>query len=179
MEKKQILLILGIAILLIGIPVGIILVSRPLGFRLGAKDPNKPENVSVSNIAAQNVTVTWTTSSAVQGGVSYGLSTNSMTLFKPEAGPAVNHSVSLDGLVAASKYYFVIKAGGQTFDDEGQSFTFTTAQAKAPTPTPTTPSLTEAGFLAAMGTTNSTYDLNKDGIVNTLDLELFRQQQTK
>lgn len=170
--NKKLLLIIGVLVLLIGIPVAIFLVSRPVGFRLGAQTPNAPENVAVSGITTSGATITWTTTTAVQGGVSYGLSASSLIFFKPETAAATNHLVSLEGLVPASQYFFTIKIAEKSFDNNGQPYTFETKS--APTPTP---SLTEEGLLGAMGTSNALYDLNKDGIVNLMDLELLRAEK--
>ena len=169
--NKRLLLIIGVAILLMGIPVAIYLVSRPAGFRLGAQTPNTPTGVAVSGITTSGATITWTTPVAVQGGVSYGLSASSLIFFKPDTAATTNHVINLEGLVSGSPYFFVIKVGENSYDNGGQPYTFETK----PTPTPT-PSLTEEGLLSAMGTANANYDLNKDGIVNLVDLELLRKQ---
>lgn len=169
--NKKLLLIIGAAILLIGIPVAVYLVSRPAGFRLGAQVPNTPTGVAVSGVTVSGATITWTTPVAVQGGVSYGLTASSLIFFKPDSAAATNHVINLEGLVGGSPYFFVIKAGEESYDNGGRPYTFETK----PTPVPT-PSLTEEGLLGAMGTASVTYDLNKDGVVNLVDLELLRKQ---
>ncbi len=178
MDKRKIFLIIGILILLISVPAAVFILRQQTIFRLGAQVQNKPESVNVSNITEQTATITWTTQKAVQSLVSYGLSPTNLTLIQPEAAPAINHQINLTGLLPGSNYFFVIKAGDKTFDNNGQPYTFTTKPKEVlPTPSPTpTASLTEEGLEAAMGTSNPVYDLNKDGIVNTLDLLLFRQQ---
>lgn len=152
-------------------------------FRLGAQDTNKPESVQVSGLTEQSATITWTTKNPTQGLVSYGLTATNLSLIQPENSPAVNHQISLTRLLPGSTYFFVIKTENKTFDNNGQPYTFNTL-AQVNTPTPTEPiikplSLTEEGFQAAMGTDNQVYDLNKDGVVNTLDLLLLRQEQPK
>lgn len=169
--NKKLLLIIGIVILLLGIPVAIYLVSQPAGFRLGAQAPNNPENVAVSGITTGGATITWTTPVAVQGGVGYGLSASNLIFFKPDAAATTSHVINLEGLISGSPYFFVIKMGEKSYDNGGQSYTFETK----PTPAPA-PSLTEEGLLGAMGTASAAYDLNKDGVVNLVDLELLRKQ---
>lgn len=171
LDNKKLLFIIGAAILLIGIPVAIYLVSRPAGFRLGAQTPNTPESVAVSGITTSGATITWTTAVAAQGGVSYGLSTSSLIFFKPDTTATTSHVINLEGLVSGSPYFFVIKIGENSYDNGGQPYTFATKV--APTPTP---ALTEQGLINALGTSNATYDLNKDGTVNSMDLELLRKQ---
>lgn len=177
MNAKKVLLVLGIAIMLVGIPVGIVLYSSPTGFSLGAKDANKPENISATVLSSQSVSITWITGKTVQGGVGYGLSTDSMTLFTAESGPTVNHAVTLEGLAPGKTYYYVVKINNQTYDNNGSPYTFITSgsQTVTPTLTPALSTPTESGFQSAFGTSDPVYDLNKDGIVNTLDLEIFRQ----
>lgn len=52
-----------------------------------------------------------------------------------------------------------------------------------PTPTPQKPAgkaqLSEQAIIDAFGTAASDYDLNQDGIVNTLDLSEFREKSLK
>lgn len=182
MNKGKIFLIIGLVILLLGIPLGIIFLGSRTSFRLGATDPNKPENVRVSGITENSAAVSWTTKSAVQSLVSFGLSTDNLTLIQPETSPTASHQLELTRLLPQSNYYFVIKVGEKVFDNNGQPFSFITLAKKEilPSPTPTTKipaSLNETDLEAAMGTNNPIYDLNKDGIVNTLDLLLFRQRQ--
>ncbi len=180
MGKTKIYLIVGLLFLLGSVVAGILLMRQKISFRLGAQDPNKPESVQVSAITEQSATITWTTKNPTQGLVSYGLTATNLSLIQPESSPAVNHQVALMRLLPGSTYFFVIKSESQTFDNNGQPYTFNTL-AKENTPTPTEPikplTLTEEGLQAAMGTDNQVYDLNKDGIVNTLDLLLLRQEQ--
>lgn len=176
--KNKILLIIGIIILLGGIPATIFLINQSTGLSLRAKDENEPQNVRTLQITGQSATISWTTEEAVQGVISYGLSANNLTLVQPETAPAVNHQVILKRLLPGRDYFFVIKTDEETFYDQANTpFKFTTqaAQAAQATSTPV-PALTEKSLKAVMGTSNPTYDLNQDGTVNTLDLFLFREQ---
>lgn len=180
MNRKKIILIIGLVILLISVPLGVVLLKEQTIFHLGAQDPNQPANVSQTAVSDQSATITWTTKNPVQSLVSYGISPTNLTLIQPETAPAINHQINLTGLLPGSNYFFVIKVEKTTFDNNGQPYTFTTKtkEIAAPTLAPTgipTLAFTEEGFQAAMGTSNSTFDLNKDGVVNTLDLMLFRQ----
>lgn len=182
LNKGKIFLIIGIVILLLGIPLGIIFLGSRTSFRLGATDPNKPETVRVAGITESSAIISWTTKNAVQSLVSYGLSANNLTLIQPETSSTTNHQIEVVRLLPQSNYYFVIKVGDKVFDNNGQPFSFITLTKKetpvSPTPTVKTPSsLNENDLEAAMGTNNPMYDLNKDGIVNSLDLLLFRQRQ--
>lgn len=185
MNMKKVLLIIGILILFFSVPVGIFVLKQGTIFHLGAQSANGPQDVRTTAITDQSATILWTTQKPAQSLISYGLSSANLSLIQPETAPAVNHQIVLKGLLPASNYFFVIKVDQNTFDNNGQPFTFTTKTKEMPllnptstlTPQPTEASvLTEQGFNAAMGTNNSTYDLNNDGIVSTLDLLLFRQQ---
>jgi len=209
MSKGKIFLIVGILILIAGLPLGIFILSQKTSFSLRAQVENKPENVQVINITEKEATIQWTTKRATQGAISYGLSPTNLTLIQPENAPAINHQVKISNLLPENNYFFVIKIGQETFDNNGQPFTFTTKKNTPPptptpyptfTPTPTpfsnnvpTPTfspnepspttnsstLTEEGFQSALGTNNPLYDLNKDGVVNVQDIFLFRNQQNK
>jgi len=182
--NKKIFLIIGVLILLISVPVAILLLKQPAIFRLGAQTSEKPTGVQIINITQQEATITWTTQKPSQGVINYGISPNNLTLLQPETTPAINHQIKLTSLLPEATYFFVIKIGDNIFDNNGQPFTFTTKPKEiivsTPTPSPTPPrSLTENDIQEALGTNNPIYDLNKDGIVNTLDLLLFRQRQDK
>jgi len=192
MNKGKIFLIIGILILIISVPTAIIFLKQRTIFKLGAQTVNKPENIQITNITEKSATITWITSKATQGVINYGILPTNLTLVQPENSPAINHQVNLTNLLPATTYFFIIKIANQAFDNNGQPFTFTTKEALSalpPTPSPkstptpssttTLSSLTEEGFQSAIGTNNTNYDLNKDGIVNTADLLLFRQQQNK
>lgn len=183
--KKKIIIIGVVLFLLLSVPIGILALKKQVNFRLGAQVANKPENVQVINITEQTATITWSTARAAQGLISYGISPTNLTLIRSETTPAINHQVTLNGLLPGTNYFFVIKIDNETFDNNGQPYSFTTKAEKTPSPTPTpspsptptpTNKLTEEGLISAMGSTNPTYDLNKDGIVNVLDLQIFRQQ---
>lgn len=176
--KGKIFLIIGILILLLGVPAGIMVISQRTGFRLGAKSTDQPEGVQISSITEQSARITWISKNPSQGLISYGLSPTDLTLIKPETVPAINHQIDLIKLFPETKYFFVIKVADKVFDNNDQPYTFTTLE-KEIIPSPTikpSPSLTEEGMQAVMGTDNPTYDLNKDGVVNAYDLLLLRQQ---
>jgi len=171
---KKLFLIIGVLIVLLGIPTAIFVLKQKTAFKLGAQTSNEIENLQITNITEQEASILWTTKNPTQGMINYGLSPNNLTLIQPENTPTVNHKINLTNLLPASNYFFVIKIGDKIFDNQGQPYTFTTKPKISPCPTEVA-SLSEEGFLKAMGTNDSTYDLNKDGVVNISDLLLFRQ----
>lgn len=171
---KKLFLIIVIIILLLGIPVGVVVVVRPTSFPLKATTPVTVEDVMVSGLTFSSATITWTTSVPAIGEINYGL-TPPVTFSQKEKAAVTNHLVILTELKEGAKYYFVIKIGDQLFDQNGQPYTFATKAKTAPTPLPTSPSDEEALY-QAMEVYDPLYDLNHDGVVNTLDLELFRRR---
>lgn len=177
MQLKKFFLIIGFLVLLIGLVAGVVLISRKTINLKPKASLNAPENVSVWQISADGATISWITTGPVQGEVNYGLKPDALQFFKQEDKSTLNHVVKLEGLLPATKYFFVIKVGEQTFDENGQPYSFTTrpkqpTSAASPTPAP----LSEEGLIKAIGTNDLQYDLNQDGVVNTLDLELLRQK---
>jgi hypothetical protein len=182
MNKKKIFLIIGVLILIISVPLAVIFLNQKTIFKLGAQSQDRPENVQILSITEREATIAWNTQKPTQGLINYGSSPSNLTLIQAETSPVINHRVNLLGLLPGTNYFFVIKINDKTFDNNGQPFSFTTKiREVSPTPIPPkqeTP-LTEEGFQTMLGTNNPTYDLNKDGIVNTLDLLLFRERQNK
>lgn len=194
MNRTKIFLIIGTIILLISVPLGILLLKQKTVFKLGAQQPLlAPENVQVTNITAQTATISWTTQKPTQSLISYGISPENLTLIQVENTPAINHYIILKNLLPNTTYFFVVKTGDKIFNNNGQPYQFTTKPQKeetflSPTPiitpfitsSPTLlPSLDEEEIKKVMGTTSALYDLNKDGIVNALDILLFHQQKSK
>jgi len=180
MGKKKIFLFIGILILLISVPATILILKQQTVFKLGAQSSDEPTNIQITNLTERTATVVWTTQRATQGMISYGLSPNNLTLVQIENAPAVNHHIILSNLLPENTYFFVIKTADKTFDNNGQPFTFTTKPQETTSPTTApAPPISEEKLQSAMGTNDPNYDLNKDNIVNTLDLLLLREQKNK
>lgn len=174
--KNKTFLVIVVLVFLLGVPAAILLIKRPAIFHLGATTTSQPENIRTVQITENSAKITWTTAKANQGLVSYGLTANNLTLVHPENTPALNHQITLTRLLPGRQYFFVIKIDGESFSDNNdQPYEFTTP-AKEASSTPAPIVLTEENLLKVLGTNNTTYDLNRDGIVNTLDLYLLREQ---
>lgn len=185
MQNKKIFLIIGIIILIIAIPVGIILLERKTSFKLGAQNPINPENVAVYEITSNSAVISWITKKEVQAAINYGINPNSLSLIKTETSPSTQHQITLTNLLPGTTYYFTIKIGENIYDNNGTPFSFTTnSQEEKPTPTLTppnipSPAITEEKIEEAIKNNDTSYDLNKDGAVNSLDLLYFRQNINK
>lgn len=165
-------------VLLVGLVAGVVLMSQKIINLEPKASLNAPESVSIWQISTDRATISWITASLIQGEVNYGVKPDALEFVKQEDKSTLNHVVKIEGLLPATKYFFVIKTGEQNFDDNGQPYSFTTLpQLTTPTPAPSpAAALTEEGLMSAIGTNDLQYDLNKDGVVNILDLELLRRK---
>jgi len=187
MKKGKILIVITLFLLIVSLPLGILLFKQKGGLKIKAQSENKPENIQIVKISEQEATIIWTTKTPSQGFINYGLSPTNLPLIQPEANSTLNHQVNLTNLLPETKYFFVIKIGENTFDNNGQPYSFTTKSKKeennnssTSTATPSQvkkPTIDEEKMKEAMGTNDKQYDLNKDGIVNALDLLLLRENK--
>jgi hypothetical protein len=86
-----------------------------------------PENIRVSNITETSAEVSWETGIQTQGIVEYGSEPDQMVKFAPEAVQTTNHNVRVTLLDPGTTYYFRIRVGTDTYDNDGVPYTFTTA----------------------------------------------------
>ncbi len=166
----------------------------------------KPQGVRVTNISANSAAISWQTTEPVVGQVEYGTTPGSFLLRATETSPTTNHNVTLSPLLPETIYYFRIRLGEGIYDDNGAPYSFTTKEAVAkmpspgvspavsptvvisrPTATPTqnlSPVISPTGgeytlddFKKAFGTSNAEFDINKDGVVNSVDWVLYQEQE--
>lgn len=92
-------------------------------------DDEAPRDVIISTVTESTATVSWTTGTAVTGGVlQYGTSATSLTSFAPaDTEKSTDHSVTLNLLSPATTYYFVITYGeNKVFDNGGVPWVLST-----------------------------------------------------
>lgn len=92
-------------------------------------DDEAPRDVIISTVTETTATVSWTTGTAVTGGVlQYGTSATSLTSFAPaDTEKSTDHTVTLNLLSPATTYYFVITYGeNKVFDNGGVPWVLST-----------------------------------------------------
>lgn len=167
---KSILIILVLVGGLIGSLIGA--KQAAIYFSKAGEPKGKPiDGVKVTNLTQDSATLVWETQDPVLSVVLYG--TNPVNLFQTQAEviKTANHQVLLTNLISATVYYFKIQVSDELFDQNGTPYSFTTLASF-----PQAPAITEQEIKDALGTKNPKYDLNRDGIVNLLDLFLFKRQ---
>lgn len=140
-----------------------------------AKEDIEPFNVRTESVSSNSTVILWETKKETQGMVEYGTNPSEFPLFAIETAETKTHSVNLSLLTPNTTYYYRIKIGEKVFDNSGLPWSFTTRVLTQPTPTPMACDLST--FQAKFGTSDPTYDLNKDGVVNSTDYLLCLNQQ--
>lgn len=128
--------ILGLLLLLLGLGVGIFLVTREQLFGLKAGPELTPRKVRLSNITENGFTVSWVTDEETSGFLRYGeTSETEFTVADErdqlieETGFYLTHYLTVRGLKPETSYYFKLGSGkGKTlFDNSGQPYQIRTA----------------------------------------------------
>jgi len=193
MNKKTIKTVIIILILFLTGIGAIFGINTARTYLSGAAAGEEPKNVRVQADAA-SATITWQSDKETVGVVEYGTNQASLLLRALETQKSTIHRVVLSPLKTATTYYFRVRIGETIYDNNGIPYSFATKPATAkveekPTAQPTvpsrsitsspvspTPSLTVrvtscvvAEFEAKMGTTDSRYDFNGNGRVDSRD----------
>lgn len=185
----------GKSVIIAGILV-LMLVALVLGFDKARSFLSKaeggctPENISEANLTQNSVEIVFQTGKACQVEVAYGTKPGELLLQVPEAMASLNHRIRLSPLLPSTPYSYQVLVDGKKV---GQEHSFTTKVAQAPTipPTPTSGAVvvsptpggartyTYDDFERYFGTANTTFDIDKNGVVNTRDWILYQKSQTK
>lgn len=131
--NKRIPTILGIILILLGIPLTTFILRDQAVFKSGASSSNEPINIKVTNISDKSFTITYQTDALATGSISYGSNKNlgesELDDTDKERGsfsPKKIHSISAKQLIPATKYYLTITSGSSTFLNNGVPFEATT-----------------------------------------------------
>lgn len=114
--------LLGLFLLVLGIAAGVVLVGQRQIFRLRGAPETSPQDVRITNITEGGFTVSWSTSSQVQGAVVYGEG-ESLGQTQTDQTSGLNHHIDIKNLKGNTQYFFKILSGTTTFDKDGASWT--------------------------------------------------------
>jgi len=190
--NKRVFVIVLVSLLGVAIIVGVVLsMGKIRTFLGGATGGLRPEGVRVTNITANSANVIWQTSKPVAGQIEYGTTPGSFLLRNTETAQTSDHSLVLSPLLPETIYYFRIRIGEEVYDENGAPYSFTTKGAVASipkvtvSPVPTLPVSTSSAassaqytlddFQAKFGSSDSEFDINKDGVVNSADWILYQK----
>lgn len=138
MSGKRLTTLLGLVLILSGAVAGVLFVSRQTDFFPRARPEYIPQKVKVTNITDTGFTVSWFTAEPTIGFVKYGLNASDLSTtsnderdqLTGDSGDFKTHYITVQGLKAATPYFFKLGSHGkQLYDNNGQAFTLTTAPA--------------------------------------------------
>ncbi len=192
MSKKTLKTIIIVIILFLAGIASVLGIKTVRNYLGGAQAEEEPQNVQIQ-AESTSATVLWQTDKEVLSTIEYGTNQSNLLLRAPESQPSTSHRVTLSPLKANTVYYFRIRVGENLYDNAGIAYSFRTKAGEAAitpivTSIPTLPVSTaaassatlvstcnQADFEAKMGESDSAYDFDKNGIVNTRDwLECLR-----
>jgi hypothetical protein len=131
--NKRILAVLGIILVLIGIPLTTFILKNQTIFKSRASNSEEPQNVKITNVSDQSFTITYQTDEPTTGSISYGhdkklgeSELDDVDKEKESFSSKRIHSISVKNLTPATKYYLAIISGSSTFLNNGASFETTT-----------------------------------------------------
>lgn len=131
--------LLPILLLIAGLAISILLISTRTSFFSKAGVSDQPQNIRISNISDNSITISWITALKVPGFINFGVDQNlgSTVLDDRDLGGnnvRFTHHVTLENLNPATTYMFKIGSGSTLYDDQGKLFTQTTAPITNETP---------------------------------------------
>jgi hypothetical protein len=156
-----------------GVVIGILAVRQVTTYFSHAQTgTGNPQNISSRSVTGDQAIISWTTADEVISLVLYGTNPAALDQTQTELSSAKTHRITLSNLKPQTTYYYKVQVGQEIFDDSGNPWSFQTlAGADSP------PRLSEAEFRQAYGTKDLKLDLNKDGVVNGFDYQLYLQQK--
>jgi hypothetical protein len=130
---KEIPSLLGLAIIVLGLSATIFLTNKQTFLQTNADANPTPQEVRITNITDNSLTVSYKTSDQASGFINYGTGTTlGQTAFDErdvlkKIQPHILHSITLKNLNPLTKYYFAIISNGNTYLNNNQNFEVTTA----------------------------------------------------
>lgn len=125
----KIIKMVGIILILLGIPLTTFIVKNQTIFRSNASNSEEPQNIKITNVSNKSFTVTYQTSAITTGSISYGIDKkigeselDDVDKEKESFSAKKIHSVTLKNLKSDTKYFLTIISGSNTFLDNGSPF---------------------------------------------------------
>jgi len=172
MNRRIFINILIVILLVGGVVLGIFAVRQMTNYLSQAQENvGEPQSVVGRALGPDQAVISWNTNQEVISLVLYGVSPTALDSTQTELSSVKTHRVTLNGLEEGQTYYFKIQVGQEIFDNDGQPWEFSTAQADTP------PKLSEQEFRSAYGTSDLRFDMNKDGVVNGFDYQLYLEEK--
>lgn len=174
-KKMVIFGVLAVVMILVVLAIG-----QVRTFMSGATSDVEPQSVTVvSGDDGKSAVVTWISNKESISKVEYGTTAASLVLMSAESSAMTSHNVSLTSLRPSTTYYFRIRVGDEVFDNGGIPYTFKTkADASllvSVTPTLAAVTTPDDSVAKAVVECDPKTDYNKDGIVNSMDLNLCKK----
>lgn len=144
LAKKKIPTFIGLSILIVALIFGTIFIGKGSGvFAPRATPETTPKNIRITNVTDRNFTVSFLTDAESEGFVKYGEEikkqdtriNDNRDQLSGTIGKYRLHYITIRGIEAGKKYYFLVGSGDNTYDNNGSPFEITTAP-KTGTPPP-------------------------------------------
>lgn len=170
---------LSLGILVIGV------LSLRSYFTKASTSGAEPSNVRLGTITTNSADILWDTKEDAQGLIRYSSDPAAFTapgssglLFTAEGKTSKTHQVKLSGLKPNTSYYYEISIKNEIYDQNGLvknkhlPYSFLTSKTSAADETSLS-GIDPAAFKQKFGSSDVTYDLNKDGTVNASDYLIY------
>lgn len=181
MKKLNVKKIVIFGVLTVVMVLLVVAIGQVRTFMSGATSDVEPQSVTaVSGDDGKSAVITWISNKESISKIEYGTTAASLVLMSAESSAMTNHNISLTSLRPSTTYYFRIRVGDEVFDNGGIPYTFKT-KADASLLVSVTPTLVPSKVLDNPATSktavecDSKTDYNKDGIVNSMDLNLCKK----
>ena len=177
MKKVNVKKIVIFGVLTVVMVLIVLAIGQVKTFMSGATSDAEPQSVTtVSGDDGKSAVITWISNKESISKVEYGTTAASLVLMSAESSAMTNHSVSLTSLRPSTTYYFRIRVGDEVFDNGGIPYTFKT-KADVALLISVTPTVVKSADSLAVKSVDCDpkTDYNKDGIVNSMDLNLCKK----
>ncbi|MFH0937236.1 MAG: dockerin type I domain-containing protein [Candidatus Daviesbacteria bacterium] len=127
--------LLGLGVLVVGLSLGIFLVTKEQIFTTKATPTELPKKITLANVSATSVSIYWQTEIAISAFIQAGKTSTLGTTYRDDRDsspqPHQLHFVTLSSLTPNTTYYYKINNGSAIYP-EGEPLTFKTITASSP-----------------------------------------------